>query len=422
MRILYIVPYTPNLVRVRPYNLIRALYGRNHQITLLTLREQAREQADINALRPYCDAIYAFPLSRRQAAWNCLTAVPGRMPLQAVYAWNRPLADKAVELLTRKGVRPAFDLIHVEHLRGVQYALHLQKIMAERGLTTPVVWDSVDCISFLFRQAAERSQTWRSRWTTRFELGRTARMERRLLRRFARILVASPADQAAYFDLESDLNAQTPPPVAVLPNGVDVDYFQPGFGEREPAEIVVSGKMSYHANVSMTLNLVHNIIPAVWEQRPDVRLTIVGRDPPRELLALADDPAITVTGGVPDLRPFLQRATIAVAPTTYGAGIQNKVLEAMACAAPVIASPQAVAALNVVDGRDLLIGRTHAEFSAKIVTLLRDAGGRQAVGLAGRDYILTHHQWTQIACQLEQIYDEILFAFSPSATGESPLG
>ena len=142
--------------------------------------------------------------------------------------------------------------------------------------------------------------------------------------------------------------------ISVLPNGVDLGYFYVGEElKREPATLVISGKMSYHANVSMTLEMVREILPVIWDQRPETKLWIVGKDPPREIQELGQHPKITVTGTVPDIRPYLQNATIAVAPITYGAGIQNKVLEAMACATPVVASSQAVSALNTISGKDI---------------------------------------------------------------------
>jgi glycosyltransferase involved in cell wall biosynthesis len=129
--------------------------------------------------------------------------------------------------------------------------------------------------------------------------------------------------------------------------------------------------MSYHANVTAASHLIQDIMPRIWKHRPEVKLLIAGKNPPRSLVelaasarkhepvsrrpAVASTPAVTVTGSVPDMRPYLNRATISVAPLLYGAGIQNKVLEAMACATPVVASPRAVSALSAQGWRDIVV-------------------------------------------------------------------
>jgi glycosyltransferase involved in cell wall biosynthesis len=134
----------------------------------------------------------------------------------------------------------------------------------------------------------------------------------------------------------------------------------------------------------------------------------VGQDPPQEIRALDQHPAVTVTGTVEDMRPYLQRATVAVAAVTYGAGIQNKVLEAMACGTPVVATQSAVSAITAVPDRDLLVATDTESFARAILMLLNNPVQQQAVGTAGRQYVEKHHNWTNIAAHLEQIYDGII--------------
>jgi glycosyltransferase involved in cell wall biosynthesis len=194
----------------------------------------------------------------------------------------------------------------------------------------------------------------------------------------------------------------------LLPQGTDVTYFTPGTEAREQSELVISGKMSYHANVSMTLHLVRDIMPLVWGQRPDVRLTIVGADPAREVLALQQQPLVTVTGRVGDVRPYLRRATAAVAPLTYGTGTQNKVLEAMACATPVIATPQAATSLAIQPGQEMLVEQDAAGFARAILSLMAEPERQRRLGWAGRRFVEVHHDWAAIAARLEGIYDRVI--------------
>jgi glycosyltransferase involved in cell wall biosynthesis len=187
---------------------------------------------------------------------------------------------------------------------------------------------------------------------------------------------------------------------------------------RDPATLVISGKMSYHANVSMVLHLVEKILPHVWRSRPDARLLIVGKDPTREIQALGEHPAITVTGTVPDLPPYLQRATVAVAPITYRAGIQNKILEAMATETPVVTTPAAVSALQVTPNQDLMVAAEPKAFAESVVSLLNDQTKRQAMGKAGRRFVETYHDWRAAARRLTAVYED---AIGVSQAALSPI-
>lgn len=397
MNILFVVPYVPSLVRVRPYNLIRFLTARGHQVTVLTLWTNAEERAEAEALRAHCQRVVAWPMPRWRSFANCLLALPQRLPLQAVYSWHEPL----VASVLAEGA--AYDVIHVEHLRGARYGLYLQAQLARRAQPTPVVWDSVDSISLLFRQAAARSKRLTSRLLTAFELGRTEWFEQQLLLHFRDALVTAPADRDA-------LNALLPPgakaaKIHLLPNGVNLHYFKPNLDvTREPQTLVVSGKMSYHANVTMTLELAQQVMPRLWATHPQARLCIVGKDPTPAIQDLARQPGITVTGTVSDIRPYLQKATLAVAPIAYGVGIQNKVLEAMACGTPVVCSRQAISALQAEPGRELAVADGPEAFAAEVARLLDDPTERERLGRAGQQYVETRHDWQTIAAQVEQIY------------------
>ncbi len=403
MRVLFVVPYVPSLVRVRPYNLIRHLAALGHEITIATVWTDAQSKDEVEQLRRNGFRVQADYLPQQRSLWNCLRALPGSTPLQAVYSWQPALMRR----LDREAAN--FDVVHVEHLRGANYGLALKAQLSRCGKTLPVVWDSVDCITHLFRQAVNRSQSPLRRLLTRLELGRTERYEGWLVKQFDQVLVTSTAEQAA---LRSLLPAgQQIDCLNVLTNGVDLAYFTPGTAaEREPARLVLSGKMSYHANVSMVAHFVSSILPLIWARQPEASLWIVGKDPPARIRGLAEDRRISVVGTVSDIRPYLQRASVAVAPLTYGAGVQNKVLEAMACATPVVAYPQAVSALAVQPGVDVLTPHGPQAFAEAVLDLLENPAQQRAIGAAGRQFVETHHRWDRVAMQLEKYYDELITA------------
>ena len=397
MKILFIVPYTPNLIRVRPYNLIRSLADKGNEIWVFTIWTHEEEKKDIEALKQYGLNVEACYQSRFDSYWNSLRAVFSRKPLQSVYSWNKKLFLKILEVLRKE----KFDVIHVEHLRGSQYGVNLAKELEKTQDHPKIIWDSVDCITMLFRQAIEQGEGFFARAITSFDLKRTASYEKKLIQQFDEVLVTSRLDRAALLEGVDETDKSL---VHVLPNGVDLDFFKPDTEtQRELATLVVSGKMSYHANQAMVNFLFSEIMPLIWKKRADVKLVIVGKDPSSGILNMQSE-RVEVTGTVSDLRPYLNSATIAVAPVVYGAGIQNKVLEAMACATPVICTSKAVAALEVIPDQDLVIANSAEEFAEKVLDLLGDPARQRKLGLAGLEYVNRNHNWKGIITRLESIY------------------
>ena len=434
MRILFIVPYTPNPIRVRPYEFVRALLRRGHAVTLATLWTSPAEQDDLNRLAQMGAHVLSEPMPAWQSARNSLAALPASTPLQAVYSWQ-PALYRTLRTFVQE---QHFDAIHVEHLRGSRYGLELLDHLQSSPTRPPVVWDSVDCISHLFAQASAQSRSTKGKLMTRFELPRTERYEARLIRTFDHTVVTSTIDRAALLELArkhggadgksaNQPGSSAAPDVAakvdVVPNGVDLEHFAYcGPEQRHPNRIVFSGKMSYHANVTAALHLVDEIMPLVWAQRPDAEVWLVGKDPAPELRALAEkQPGTTgapggrvvVTGEVPAMQDYIQGAAVAVAPLLYGAGIQNKVLEAMACGAPVVASPQASQSLAAVPGQDFLLASEPAAFAAAILAVLGSADLRAELGRAGRRFVEKNHSWDSAVAQLEGIYANCAAQIAP---------
>ena len=400
MKIAYVVPYVPNLIRTRPYNLISQLAALGYDVTVFTLGSGAQDQRDAEILRSKVGRLYYHDQPVWYSLWNSLKAVPSRRPLQTVYSWNTRMARQLVSLLMTPGT---FDVVHVEHLRGSMYGQYIKSKLPK----VPVVWDSVDCISFLFKQASSQSVSGFGKYMTRFELGRTRMMEAKLVDAFDQVLVTSETDKNAL--LELTLPSSKSAPISVLPNGVDLDFFHPNPEvKREKETLVFSGKMSYHANIAMVKFLAAEIMPRVWMERPNVRLVIVGKDPTSDVRALGSDSRITVTGTVEDIRPDLWKATIAVVPLVYGAGIQNKILEALACGTPVVTTSRTLTSLRVTPGRELVVADGAAEFSQAILKLLDDTERRAEIGTEGSNYVQDHHSWAAISNQLLTFYAETI--------------
>jgi polysaccharide biosynthesis protein PslH len=398
MRIAYIVPYVPNRIRTRPFNLIHQLSHLGHEVVVFTLGSGKQDLIDAQTLKDGCKDVHYYSHPAWHSLVNVALAVLSRKPLQSVYSWQTRIALEISKHLAQS----EFDIVHVEHLRGAAYGVFLKS----RFPTIPLVWDSVDCISHLFEQAASHSRSFFGRFVTRFELSRTRKAEADLARRFDHVIITSSMDKNAMLKLVPGSKCASK--ISVLTNGVDLDYFHPNPEiQREKETIVFSGKMSFHANVTMARYFAAEIMPRIWKIRPGARLYIVGKDPSGDIKRLAQDPLVTVTGTVADIRPFLWRATVAVVPLVYGAGIQNKILEAMATATPVVTTKKALGALQALSGEHLLASNDPDEFAQAVLELIGDQDLRQRIGNSGANYVRTYHHWASVASQLENIYCQI---------------
>lgn len=399
MRIAYIVPYVPSLIRVRSYNLLLQLAKQGIDVVLFTVATNDQDFEDAIALK----SELADVVVQKQPLWrsmmNCMVAAPTTTPLQSVFSWNPRLHADFVS----RAMREKFHLVHVEHLRGWKYGLLIKNMFPD----LPVVWDSVDCISHLFAQTSKRSRSLGGKLMSMVELKRTQVAEGRAASVFDHVLITSRTDKEALLSLVP--NGKDAAPISIVPNGANLEYFRRDTDQPRDAEtIVFSGKMSYHANISMVDYLIKEIMPKVWAQRPTARVVIVGKDPPQNIRDLTKNPLIQVTGTVDDIRPYLWKATLAVVPLVYGAGIQNKILEAMAGETPIVTTSMAFQNLHGTPGVDALIADTPEAFSEAILRLIENRDLRNMVGQAGYRYVSAHHDWGKITSEMIAIYkDEV---------------
>jgi glycosyltransferase involved in cell wall biosynthesis len=389
MRILFVAPYVPSRIRVRPYQWVRALARLGCRVHLVAVQPPEDQALADLSVGDACEAFDVFPLSRAQTLVNTGSALLSSVPIQAAYARHRGAERRIRDLMTVGDI----DVVHVEHLRGA--------LLVPPGRCA-TVYDGVDCITRLFEQTVRLAPSLARRAAARLDLARTRRFESQLATRFDRVLASSEAEAQQFRALAP---AADPSFVRALRNGVELGA-PPGPPADDGHTVLFAGKMSYHANEAAALRLALDVMPRVWQRRPDVRLVLAGKDPSPALRALAAPGRVEVTGFVPDMAAVMARATVLAAPLVYAAGIQNKVLEAMARGVPVVTSSSACAALDAVVGRDVVAADDDGPFADAVVRLLADRPHRDAVGAAGRRYVEGHHDWDALARTLMAVYHE----------------
>jgi sugar transferase (PEP-CTERM/EpsH1 system associated) len=193
-----------------------------------------------------------------------------------------------------------------------------------------------------------------------------------------------------------------------FPNGVDSDYFKPTKVVYEPDTISFVGRMDYYPNQECMFDFCDNILPFIRAKRPNVKLMIIGAAPPRSVRRLEEIPGVTVTGTVADVRNYVQKCAVNIAPLNIARGTQNKILEAMAMGVPVVSSTCAAGGVDAVPGKHFLTAYTNKEFAKATISLLSDVKKRQQLGEEGRNRMLSHHNWENSLKRLDVIIEDCL--------------
>jgi sugar transferase (PEP-CTERM/EpsH1 system associated) len=260
------------------------------------------------------------------------------------------------------------------------------------------VMDLVDVDSAKWGQYAAQAQG-PKRWLFARECRKLFALERAVAQRADATLFVSQAEAALFLSCAPETAAR----VHALPNGVDLDFFDPAAGfPRAPVEghdlsgevVTFVGAMDYRPNAEGIAWFARQAWPAVRAARPDARLFIVGGRPPADVQALSGGDGVTVTGRVADVRPYIAAAGAVVAPLLIARGIQNKVLEAMAMARPVVATPQAHEGIDALPGCDLLVEDAAPALAGQVAALLADRAAGDAMGRAARARMVAHYRWS----------------------------
>ena len=269
-----------------------------------------------------------------------------------------------------------------------------------------VVIDLCDVDSAKFEAYANDTANQR-RWVDAREGRLLSREEARLAARADTVLLVSEAEAALF---ASRLDAPQAHDIRALRNGIDCAFFDPTaiashpiLAQADGPNFVFTGQMDYAPNIGAALRFMDRVLPAIRAVHPGAMFHLVGRAPVAKLLARDGEPGIRVWGEVPDVRPFLAGADFAVAPLEIARGVQNKVLEAMAMARPVILSPEAATGIDAQDGRDFMVAQSDNELVSATLQLVADGAAALNMGASARRYVLAHQSWDAMMAPLAQI-------------------
>jgi polysaccharide biosynthesis protein PslH len=239
-------------------------------------------------------------------------------------------------------------------------------------------------------------------------------VEREQCLRFDHVVAVSEED-AAVFRREYGVQR-----VSSVPTGVDTDFFRPsGVVTQRPSSIVFTGSMDWMPNEDGMEHFVAEILPRIEQAVPEVTVTIVGRNPTARVKALAEGrPSITVTGTVPDVRPFLESAAVVVVPLRIGGGTRIKIYEAMGMERAVVSTTIGAEGLDVTDGEHIVLADDPKAFADAVIALLRAPDRAARIGQAAAAHVRAHFGWASVA---EQFAERCSAAASHSARPSSVM-
>lgn len=399
MRILFFSPrpFWPQDTgaKLRDYHLARQLALRA-EVTYLSFAENGSMDPPDDAAAAVFERVVTVPRDRGYTPSKLVRGIIGNVPV-TVLNYTTPAMKSMLTGLLETG---AYDVVQMESVHVAEYLPVIRQASSE----TKVISDWHNIESEVMYRYSLQSESLAERIYAKATASRLEVTERRLLAGSDTVCVCSERERKY---LQS-WNPQCP--VEVVENGVDCESFGfdgSGSGRRS---LLYVGSMDYHANVDAVVHFAEMVWPSIIAAHPDLELKIVGRNPAQAVKALAEKPGITVTGSVPDVRPYYQDALASVVPLRVGGGTRLKILEAMAAGTPVISTALGAEGLKVTVGHDLLVAETASEFAAAVGYLRSSPERTRQLGENGRAAARALYDWSAIGSALFECHQRTVEA------------
>ncbi len=372
--------------RIRVYYTGKAL-SRRYKVDLVCLNEGKVREEHAKKLKEIFNEVIIFPYSRYKFRYNALAGVVSRKPLQVHY-----YRFKEMQKWINNNYRN-YDLVFANHIRTVEYL---------KNIDCPKIVDLHDAISMNYLEAVRRVKgSWRAIYW--MENGRVLPYEVKTVNEFARSFIVSDIDRD-YLIQQGAAQEK----IITIPVAVKDEVINRSSQVKEEDQIVFFAKMDTLANRDAAIYFAKEVFPLLRKKNRSLEFIVVGARPPREVLRLEGIAGIRVTGFVQDPYDFIDSCKVFVVPLRFGAGVQNKLLEAMALRKSVVTTSLAAKAIKGKDGKHFLVADGPVEMANRIWELLQDIEKRESLGGEARALIEREYTWRTVGQKLLREIDRVI--------------
>jgi glycosyltransferase involved in cell wall biosynthesis len=384
-----VLPYPPNSgPRIKTYNVIKYL-AQHHRVTLVSF-VRGDQSESVCHLERHCQAVHTVPMKRgalRDAWYMGLSFITGQP-----FMMMRDDRKGMRRLIDRLTAEQHFDVVHADQLNMAKYAKRVPNAFR--------ILDAHNALWLLYKRLWETMSPGLHKWL----LGRDWRLlkayEGRLVREFDAVLAVIENDKAALQEAAGESVD-----ITVIPIAVDTDEVTPVARQPGADHILHIGTMYWPPNIDAVKWFVREVYPHIRQQRSDVQFDVVGSRPPAELLALNDAGlGIHVTGYVEDPTPYQRQAAVMIVPLLAGGGMRVKILNALAEGIPIVSTTLGCEGIEVMPGRDILVGDTPEAFAAQVLRVLGDLDLGRQLAVNGRRLVQEMYDYRNACRPLEDVY------------------
>jgi polysaccharide biosynthesis protein PslH len=379
--------------KIRSYHILTQL-AQTHSVTLFTF--YAAHQGDVHSeLEGMFDEVFYLPLQiatnrgigeLAHYAGNLLSPWP-----HTVSKYCRPqVVERMRQLLSQR----SYDVIICD------FVVAAGAIPWDVASSKIIFTHNVEALIWKRHFEVSRNPFWKlAAWG---EYRKMLRFEKDFLRKSQHVLAVSEKDRD-FFSNFVDASK-----VSVISTGVDTEYFQPSTTKEQPNSVVFTGSMDWMPNEDGVIYFVRSILPLVRREVPEVRFSVVGRNPSEKLKMVSAEAGVEVTGRVDDIRPYVHERSVYVVPLRIGSGTRLKIFEAMAMGKAIVSTALGAEGLPVTDGADIAIADTPEKFAQTVVALLKDPERRRRMGLAARQLVESRYSWVSVAGEFDAVLRSVI--------------
>lgn len=373
--------------RIRSYNLVHEL-AKRHRVTFFGFHAEQDNPAH-DALNSFCERVVCFPLQLPKPKsiaefWQYLAGLASAQP-HSIRKFCQPQVTRELRALVQ---RERYDVIICDFAVAggvIPWDATVPKVLFQHNVEATIWKRHYD----VARNLLWKLLSWRE-WRA------MERSENRYLKNSDLIVAVSNADRDVFARIVPQRK------IAVIPTGVDIDYFNPRFGAEKENTLVFTGSMDWLPNEDGIFYFMQEILPLISQRIPEVKLILVGRRPSPRMQSFAQaNPQVQLTGWVEDVRPYLAAGAVCIVPLRVGSGTRLKIFEAMSMAKAVVSTTIGAEGLPVESGKDILLADPPQNFAESVVTLLHDQSLRQRIGNAARQLVESKFSWKSVAAEFE---------------------